>query len=106
LGARSPLPIEVVPFALPSARRRIERLGARAAQRTTSGSDAPFVTDNGNAVVDLFAPDGGWTDAEALDAEVRRIPGVVDTGFFFGMASLVVVGGPDGTTTIEPAKTA
>lgn len=101
LGERSPLPIEVVPFALPSATRRLERLGERAVLRPKKGASEPFLTDNGNYVVDLFAPAGGWPEPEALDADVRRVPGVVDTGFFFGMASVVIVGGAGGTKTLR-----
>jgi ribose 5-phosphate isomerase A len=104
LGERSPLPVEVVPFALASATRHLAKLAARAEQRmvkTGERTGQPVLTDNGNFVVDLYA-DGAWSDAEALDANVRRIPGVVDTGFFFRMASLVIVGAETGTKTIEP----
>ena len=51
LGERSPLPIEVVPFALPSATRRLERLGERATLRPIKGASEPFLTDNGTYVV-------------------------------------------------------
>jgi ribose 5-phosphate isomerase A len=48
-----------------------------------------MVTDNGNWILDcgIAAPD----DAAALDREIRRIPGVVDTGFFLGTAERVLV---------------
>jgi ribose 5-phosphate isomerase A len=101
LGARSPLPVEVVPFALAPASRRLEQLGERAVLRKKPDGGAPFVTDNGNLVVDLYSGPGGWEDPEALDADVRRVPGVVDTGFFFRMASLVIVGGAEGTRVIS-----
>ena len=49
----------------------------------------PFVTDNGNWILDcgIAAQD----DAAALDRDMRRIPGVVDTGFFLGTAERVLV---------------
>lgn len=100
LGTRSPLPVEVVPFARASAARRLAALGSKVELRTKRENDEPFVTDNGNLVYDLYAASSGWEDARLLDASVRAIPGVVDTGFFFGLASIVIVGGPEGTTTM------
>ncbi|NUP10600.1 MAG: ribose-5-phosphate isomerase RpiA [Polyangiaceae bacterium] len=102
LGERSPLPIEVVPFALASARRRIAPLGTSITLRTKPGSEEPFVTDNGNLVLDLHAA-AGWSEPELLDKQIRAVPGVVDTGFFFHMTSLVVVGDAQGARVISPA---
>jgi ribose 5-phosphate isomerase A len=101
LGARSPLPVEVVPFALASARRRLESLAPRVEQRRRAAGDDAFLTDNGNFVLDLFAPDGGWSSPHELDRAVRSLPGVVDTGFFFGMADVVIVGDLDGARRLS-----
>lgn len=101
LGSRSPLPVEVTPFALATATRRLERLAPRVERRRTKdGGD--FVSDNQNAILDVYAGDGGWSDAPALDRAVRAIPGVVDTGFFFGVASLVVVAGASDVRVLSP----
>jgi ribose 5-phosphate isomerase A len=89
LGTRAPIPIEVVPFAEPSAARHLKALGGLPAVRTRP-EGVPFVTDNGNWILDTrFAP---IDDPVRLDAAIRRIPGVVDDGFFLGMAHLVLVG--------------
>jgi ribose 5-phosphate isomerase A len=49
-----------------------------------------YVTDNGNWILDTdFGP---IDDPTRLDAAVRRIPGVVDTGLFLDMADIVLVG--------------
>ncbi len=101
LGERAPLPVEVVPFAVPTAQRRFARLSPRVERRSTQSGE-PFITDNGNAVFDLFAPDGGWANARALDAAVRATPGVVDTGFFFGMSSMVIVADADEARALTP----
>ena len=63
------------------------QLGCRPTLRETDGK--PFVTDNGNWILDcgIAAQD----DAAALDRDIRRIPGVVDTGFFLGTAERVLV---------------
>ena len=89
LGTRVPVPVEVVPFASPSALRRLGAIGATPTLRR-QGSGAPFVTDNQHWIIDAaFAP---IDDPAALEASIRSIPGVVDTGLFLGMASLVLVG--------------
>jgi ribose 5-phosphate isomerase A len=87
LGARGRLPVEIVPFGRPLCERRLAALGCRAGLRQAAGG--PFVTDNGNWIIDcgIAAQD----DAAALDREIRRIPGVVDTGFFLGTADRVLV---------------
>ena len=87
LGERGRLPVEVVPFGLPLVKRRLRALGGDPHRRETAG--APFVTDNGNWILDcgIAAQD----DAAALDRDIRRIPGVVDTGFFLGTAEQVLV---------------
>lgn len=91
LGTRTPIPIEVVPFASPSAARHLAALGGRATIRTRADG-APFLTDNQNWIADTaFDP---IDDPRALDAKIRKIPGVVDTGFFLDMASVVLVGEP------------
>jgi ribose 5-phosphate isomerase A len=87
LGARGRLPVEVVPFGVPFARRRLGELGYPAAVRSRDG--APVVTDNGNLILDCAV--GSISDPAALDASVRAIPGVVGTGLFVGMAHAVMV---------------
>ncbi len=87
LGARGRLPVEVVPFGVPFARRRLGELGYAAAVRSRDG--APVVSDNGNLILDCAV--GAITDPTALDAAVRAIPGVIGTGLFVGMAHAVMV---------------
>jgi ribose 5-phosphate isomerase A len=87
LGARGSLPVEVVPFALPLAVRRIATLGLKPKVRQKDGAD--FVTDNGNLILDCGVKE--IRNPTRLDRELREIPGVVGTGLFVGMASLVLV---------------
>lgn len=89
LATRTPIPVEVVPFANLLALRLLAELGARPVLRRRPDG-APFVTDNQNWIIDAaFDP---LDDPAAVDARVRKIPGVVDTGIFLDMASLVLVG--------------
>jgi ribose 5-phosphate isomerase A len=73
--------------------RALRSLGGDPQTRKTASGDA-YRTDNGNVIVDTrFAP---MDDPRALDASVRAVPGVVDTGLFLGMADVVLIGTPDG----------
>ncbi len=89
LGERGKLPVEVLPFAAPFCRRQIEALpgGLKTSMR---GGDQPVVSDNGNWILDCHMSQPP-ADAVALHHMIRAIPGVIDTGFFFGTASLVLV---------------
>jgi ribose 5-phosphate isomerase A len=96
LGTQAPLPVEVVPFAAAWCTRRLARLGLRPALR--GGEAQPFVTDNGNWILDCaFGP---LADVVTLAAEVRALPGVVEHGLFLGMAETAVVAQPDGRVEV------
>jgi ribose 5-phosphate isomerase A len=99
LGSRGRLPVEIVPFARPLCERRLAALGC-APQIRQAGAE-PFVTDNGNWILDcgIAAQD----DAAALDRDIRRIPGVVDTGFFLGTAERVLVADADAVRALRRA---
>lgn len=90
LGTRGRLPVEVVPFGLPLCARRLQEMGC---QPVTFHKDGRvFVTDNGNHILDCQI--GALANPRQFEAEVRTIPGVVDTGLFLGMADTVLVGDP------------
>jgi ribose 5-phosphate isomerase A len=87
LGTRGRLPVEVVPFGRPLCERRLLALGCRPRLRECEGR--PFVSDNGNQILDCAIEP--LDDPAALDAAIRRVPGVVDTGLFLGTADTVLV---------------
>ncbi len=97
LGARVPLPVEVVQFGLPLATRRLAELGAAPSLRRVADGSA-FRTDEGNVILDCRFP--GIADSAALNAALNAIPSVVEHGLFVGMASVALVGGPAGVATI------
>ena len=97
LGA-FPLPVEINGFGIVSTLLAIERAaglvgvaGTLALRRT---GDDPFITDGGHLIVD--ASFGRIPDPEALSAALHAIPGVVEHGLFLGLASSVMLAGPDG----------
>lgn len=96
LGA-FPLPIEIVPFAFSATLHHINEMGYHGILRKTS--ERPYITDNGNFIYDvkLKYP---CQDPEKVHADIRSIPGVVDTGFFFNLAGRVLVGNENGKVTI------
>lgn len=90
LGTTFLLPVEVVPFARAVVARAIEAAGGAPNVRLT-GPDAPFVTDNGNQILDCKF-EGGIADARALAEVLSRQPGAVEHGLFIDLATDVVVG--------------
>jgi ribose 5-phosphate isomerase A len=94
LGARFPLPVEVVPFARAAVARRIAGLGAAWTLRMR-GAQEPVLTDNGNEILDCRFP-GGIAQPAALERSLDEIPGVVETGLFIGLAHVLVIGSDDG----------
>jgi ribose 5-phosphate isomerase A len=98
LGERGRIPVEVIPLAQGLALRRLRALGLRAALRLDASGARPLVTENHNLTLDC-APREPLRDARAaraLEAALRAIPGVVDTGLFLGTAERVLVGHADG----------
>ncbi|GIW08431.1 MAG: ribose-5-phosphate isomerase A [Dehalococcoidia bacterium] len=97
LGTRAPLPVEVVPFGWEAVRERLAALGAADVTLRQSGG-APFLTDNGNLILDCRF--SAIDDPEALDVAIHRIAGVVEHGLFLGLADTVIVGKADGSTAV------
>jgi len=98
LGTRGPLPVEVVQFGWKAQARWLETLGCTPALR--GGQPRPFVTDNGNYILDCTFPNG-IGDPAALTAELQSRVGVVAHGLFLGMATEVLVGQADGVRSIK-----
>jgi len=92
LGA-FPLPVEIIPFAYPATIHHLENLGYKGEIRSSENDF--FVTDNGNYIWDVHFS----TPIESpinMDLELKKIPGVVETGLFHGLAGRVIVGYDDG----------
>lgn len=98
LGTTFDLPVEVVPFARAACARRIASLGGTPAVR--GGEDAPYLTDNGNEILDVHF-DAGIEDPAALELALDEIPGVVESGLFVGLSHVLVIGHDDGTADVR-----
>jgi ribose 5-phosphate isomerase A len=95
LGTRRPLPVEVVPFGWRSQMEYVNTLvpQARISLRAGPGG-APFVTDQGNFILDCMT--GPIEQPQKLAVELQARAGVVAHGLFLGLATDVIVAGPSG----------
>jgi ribose 5-phosphate isomerase A len=86
-----PVPIEILRFGWPMTRSRLAVLGEPVLRVR---EDCPFVTDNGNYILDLYQAD--LTDPPRLGHLVDAVPGVIEHGLFLSIASLAIVSGTGG----------
>jgi ribose 5-phosphate isomerase A len=91
------LPVEVLPFLWRSTAERLAGLGVGLVVR--GGEETPYVTDNGNLILDLTVPEG-IKDPTNFGVELKKLIGVVEHGLFVGMTDTVIVAGPDGPRAI------
>ncbi len=97
LGSATPLPVELVPFGWEIAVEKLQALGCSAALRQVDGR--AFATDGGNLVADCRFE--RIADAAGLQAALKAITGVVETGLFVGLAAQAILGTDDGVTVLE-----
>ena len=103
LGA-FPLPIEVIPFGWQTTKALVEEtlIGMDVLGRTTSlrmNGEHPFVTDEGNHIVDLHLNRIG--NPRQLSLVLNQIPGVVENGLFLDICYAVVIGFGDGRVEVR-----
>ena len=91
-----PVPVEVIKFAEAVVANKIAAFGAEVVVRGAS-SGRPFITDEGNHILDCNF--GQIPDPPALARKLENTPGVVEHGLFIGMASAVLIG--EGDQVIE-----
>jgi len=91
---RFPLPIEVIPMAVPFVSRQMVKAGGQPILREG------FVTDNGNQILDVH----NLRIANPVEMEMRfsLIPGVVTVGLFANRgADVLLIGGSSGVKTLQ-----
>lgn len=106
------LPIEVSPFACRLVEEQVRKLGFEPALRRMDyagyGKDAPnrsalqrpapYITDNGNYILDLKGDSN--MDYRLAAAGLKAITGVLETGFFGSICEKIIVGTEHGVTEI------
>jgi ribose 5-phosphate isomerase A len=85
-----------------------DKIGPRGARVQSGGIAAkplrqvdgrPFITDNGNVILDCAV--GPISDPERLEMAIHTVPGVVGTGLFVEIAHTVLVGEPSGVKELR-----
>lgn len=95
LGSTYRLPVEIVAFAWSQTQERVAQIIDNPALRTDP-EGSPFVTDNGNYLLDGSIAEG--TDLEAVASRLKQCLGVVEHGLFLHEANEIILGEPDGST--------
>ena len=94
-----PVPVEILPFAISSVKRKIEKIGGKSILREGKGKLGPVISDNGNAVIDAVF--GIIENAGELEKQLKMIPGVVETGLFIDLSNIAYIGNNSSVEKIE-----
>lgn len=89
------LPVEIIPFGYRATLAKIERAGFEGKWRKEKDGSF-YLTDNGNYIYDIHNPPV-FPHPESDHSILINLPGVVETGFFFGLPLRVLVGRSDGS---------
>lgn len=88
LGSKFPIPIEVIPDALPLVLSGLRALGAKeAAPRPSNSKYGPTISEHNHIVVDAR-----FENIEpSLELKIKSLTGVVESGLFIGMTKQILV---------------
>lgn len=105
LGARMPLPVEVIPEGWPHTAEEIATLGL-SPQLRVSEHGATFRTDGGHFILDCGWPGEGTVDPNSMAQALKFITGVVDHGLFIDMVDMALTIDPNGeiSTHLAPPE--
>ena len=99
-----PLPVEVIPFGWQTTKALVEEtlismdvLGRDATLRMNGSK--PFMTDEGNYILDLHL--GRIGNARQLALVINQMPGIVENGIFVDICDVVVIGYGDGRVEVR-----
>jgi len=95
LGSHSPVLVEAIPFAAASVARLLQDLQPRPKMK----DGRPFVSDNGNPVLELHT--GPIADPPSLARRLDATPGILGHGLFLSMAHAAYVAFPGGVRSRE-----
>jgi ribose 5-phosphate isomerase A len=97
------LPIEVIPFGRTAVTQFLIEVGAKPVLRTLE-KGYPYLTENGNIILDTMFTD--FNNVLNLERTIRKMPGILETGFFVKPASIYYKALEDGNFQIidKPIK--
>lgn len=99
LGTTFLLPVEVLPFGHGSTLKLVAAAGPCHPFLRTRESGPPFLTDNGNYILDCKF-ERGIEHPEEVHARLCQIPGVAEIGLFLDLCHILIEGRPDGTARV------
>ena len=102
IGTAFPVPVEVVPSARVQALRVLEKLGASVMLREALRKAGPVITEHGNLILDIRF--SSPIDPVKMEAEINKIPGVVENGLFTGNIPIVYIARSNGTIETRGGK--
>jgi ribose 5-phosphate isomerase A len=94
---RFPLPVEVIPFGWKQTAKHISKFGCNSiVLRQREGKT--FVSDHGHYILDCHFEK--IENAALLTRQLNGVAGVVENGLFLNIASMAILGQPDGSVKI------
>lgn len=89
IGEKFPIPIEVAPFSWQMVLRSLQQIGGKGDLRQNSSGDGLVITSHGSLVLDMEFDSS--LDGEELNFALNEIPGVVEHGIFYQIATRVLI---------------
>ena len=96
LGTKFYVPVQVDISQIDLVQGELSNLGTAVVRKS---GDVIFLTDQGDAIVDLHC--GKITNATNLAQTLSQVPGVKDNGLFLNMTSKVIIAGENRITLLE-----
>ncbi len=90
IGQNFSIPIEVMPFAWQLVKKQLEAKGGHGELRQNASKNGYAVSSYGSLILDMSFDQ--HIDAGTLNDILNSIPGVVEHGIFYGLATTVLVG--------------
>jgi ribose 5-phosphate isomerase A len=89
IGEKYPIPVEVAPFSWQMVLRSLEQIGGEGGLRPNSNGDGLVITTHGSLVLDMTFDKS--LDANELNAQLNNIPGIVEHGVFYQLATDIFI---------------
>ncbi len=90
IGQHFAVPIEVMPFAWQLVKKQLEANGGHGELRQNANKNGFALSSYGSLILDMRFD--GHSDAGTLNNTLNGIPGIVEHGIFYGLATTVLIG--------------
>ncbi len=87
LGEKTPVPLEVLPFAYSSVLKELLKMDTAPSVRMAERKMGPVITDNGNMIIDVFID---LENPAEVEQKLNNIPGVIENGIFTKVNKVIV----------------